>query len=242
MARRLYRDEAISSGVNGEREPKEFFTVTTSVNDLIEDTIAGDWGTEAPTDETPVQVRIVRGTDMPRLQQGDFLSCPVRYISERDWRRKALQAHDVLVENSINAKTRPAGSSLVFSGSVIDRLGTRVVAASFCRVFRPKEQEGGYLLDAFLRDLVASRQIERYQVVAANGIANFQSRLFLSQACVPFAAPRIQTIGAHLALLRATTLFEQIAILRASRDHLLPRLISGELSVSATERELEAAA
>lgn len=207
--------------------------------------IGGDWGGEEPTPECPAEVRVVRGTDFSECNAGEKLRCPRRYISEKSFSRRALQEYDLVVENSINAKTRSAGSTLLVWPGLLHRLGSRVIAASFCRVFRFHHPEFAVFAHLHMSSLRASGRMTNFQVVAANGIANFQSQRFLETERVPVPKdPQVRKkLEKFLSDLLSSTLADQTYLLTESRDLLLPKLISGEIDVGAVEapKETEAA-
>lgn len=214
----------------------------TQISSIVSATLGGDWGTEQPDDENTVAVRIIRGTDIPRLGAGDYSSCPTRYIKASSAKKRLLEPTDVVLENSINAKTRSAGTTLLVTPGLLDELGGRVIAASFCRVFKFGNPASATAFHWWCRYLHATKAIERFQVVATNGIANFQTKQFLRDCILPFSISGDEAFWSLLASLEPTVHTLQLAYLAASRDLLLPRLISGQLSVDAAQRELGEAA
>lgn len=232
MARGLF-EELLRSPIEGP-----------TIGELYEASLGGDWGAEEADDEHRVKVRVVRGTDIPRLQNGDYSSCPQRFISSKSAVKRVLQTHDLVLENSINAKTRPAGTTLLVTAGLLEELGGDAIAASFCRVFKFKSLRTALLVHHYCRHLHRTREIERFQTVAANGIANFQTQVFLKECRLPVD---VEANAEALSLLESlheggSLIGRQTSRLAASRDLLLPRLISGQLSVEAAERELEDAA
>ncbi|KKC32648.1 hypothetical protein WH91_12510 [Devosia psychrophila] len=212
------------------------------LSELVVKTLGGDWGLDEPDADHTVEVRVVRGTDFSRLQSGDFGSCPTRFITRSSADKRLLKPYDVLLENSINAKTRAAGSTIVATHGLIEALGGSVIAASFCRVFQFARPEDAAVFHMWCRNLHASGEIVRYQVVAANGIANFQTTLFVRDGILPFETANYRKQIGFLLGLTSHTYAQQIANLAAARDLLLPRLISGQLSMDEVERTLKEAA
>jgi type I restriction enzyme S subunit len=92
MARRLF-EHAISPAVR---------TVSgeTPVAELIEWTLGGDWGAEVETDGEKCGVRVIRGTDLRQLADGEFGTVPERFVSQRSADRRRLKPFDLVVENS----------------------------------------------------------------------------------------------------------------------------------------------
>ncbi len=242
MARRLFDEWCPSGGDASSVLPSDPVSGGTSVRDLVIDTMAGDWGEEDRTPTHDTASIVIRGTDMRRILSGDFSTSPTRFLEARNAKRKALLPYDVLVENSINAKTRSSGTTILITPKIVSILGDVVVGASFCRVMRPRTPEFGAVLHAYMQKLVRTGAMEEFQVVAVNGIANFQSKQFMSRAVVPLGPDQITNLGKKFLPLFDTIYAEQISNLQRQRDLALPRLISGELSVTAAEAVLEAVA
>jgi restriction endonuclease S subunit len=111
MARRLFVEWLNQADAD---QPK---AISVPVGQIVTESLGGDWGTEQPEGDQTEQVRIIRGTDIPDLTTGNFERCPTRYISSKSFGRRALVPGDIIVENSINAKSRPAGTAFRSSGS-----------------------------------------------------------------------------------------------------------------------------
>ncbi|MDE2043440.1 MAG: hypothetical protein KGJ05_10225, partial [Alphaproteobacteria bacterium] len=109
-----------------------------------------------------------------------------------------------------------------------------VIAASFCKLYRPIDMTLGPILYLHMKRQFENDEMPYFQNVAANGIANFQSQRYLSESSI--ALPSDENLLSRMSeVLRAlidTTLSDQIRCLRATRDLLLPKLISGEIDVS----------
>jgi type I restriction enzyme S subunit len=236
MARRIFDFDMEHTPDNSAAYPE------TPVMSVIDVTLGGDWGADAASGEETNNVRIIRGTDFRRIEAGDFSTVPSRFVSGTSLKRRRLRAFDLVVENSINAKTRAAGTPLLINSGVLRALEGPAIATSFCRQFRCKTFAEGVFLFHYLRWLRRRRLIEEFQVIAANGIANFQTEQFLSRASIPLAGEEIRQIGGKLMQFDPTVLRAQISNLRAQRDLLLPKLVSGDIDVSAIGASLKEAA
>jgi len=143
------------------------------------------------------------------------------------------------VENSVNASTRCVGTSLLVTAGVLDRVGPDAIAASFCKVFRPRDAELAPMIHYHLRYLRAEDKMRFYQNVATNGIANFQATRFVGSEAIALPTDRdlLATMMDTLWALSTTNFADRNAVLREARDLLLPRLVSGEIDVSELEIE-----
>ena len=141
------------------------------------------------------------------------------------------------VENSINAKSRSVGTTLLVDNHVLNRLGCDAIAASFCKVFRLHDPRLAPLVHLRARHLREDARMEYYQNVAANGIANFQAQKFAKeeQLILPSdEAMRSKLIEPIASIFQSVgVLASQLSNLRRTRDLLLPRLLSGQIEVEA---------
>ena len=211
---------------------------------LLESWRGGDWGEDTLTTSETEPVFVVRGTDIDELAQGTGNRVPARFIDRKSLEKRGLRRFDLIVENSINAKSRCAGKTLLVTPGVLKRLGGDSIAASFCKVFRFHDPQLAPIAHLHMKRLIETGDMALFQNVAANGIANFQAQRFVaaqSLALPTDLALRQKLVGAFQAL-TASTFADAISNLRATRDHLLPRLVSGDLPVTTAERELEAVA
>jgi type I restriction enzyme S subunit len=202
--------------------------------DLLESSLGGDWGLDEPSDKENVPVFIIRGTDFADIVNGSSLRTPKRFIGPSSQAKRQLMAGDLLIENSINAKSRCVGTTLLITDGVLQRLRDRVIAASFCKVYRFKRPSLATLAHLHMRHLYEEGRMAFYQNVAANGIGNFQSQRFLESEHLVFPSDpeKRQEMLASLKDLTSSTFADQVFDLRRTRDLLLPRLISGEVDVA----------
>lgn len=210
-------------------------------SNLLDSFLGGDWGQETPTEKEDYPVKVIRGTDFKDVELGNELRTPTRYITGTSATKRKLRDGDVIVENSVNATSRCVGSSLLITQESLAQIGTDVICASFCKNFRPQNSRLGVLIDLHLKYLYHENKMPFYQVVATNGIGNFQASRFVeSEALV---LPKNQDFQDYLLdslwdlHSLKFTLAAKNAYLRRTRDLLLPRLISGEVEVAALEIE-----
>lgn len=204
------------------------------VINFILKSIGGSWGKDELSDSQPCEVRVIRGTDFKEIRVGAFDGIPTRYIKPTELKSRQLQAGDLIVENSVNASSRCVGTPLVVTDGILRNLRYDTICASFCKMYRPKQSQFSTLLLLHMRYLLAEGKMAYYQNVAANGIGNFQSERFLSEEVIPVPSDsnRLIELLERLSPLLSSNYAERVAILRRTRDLLLPKLISGELDVS----------
>lgn len=79
------------------------------LSEIIEVFVAGDWGNESQTKDTPYAVSCVRGADIVPIQNDEFRDIPSRYISLRSFENKLLQEGDIVIENREEAPLKLQG-------------------------------------------------------------------------------------------------------------------------------------
>jgi type I restriction enzyme S subunit len=206
---------------------------------LLESTIGGDWGKDAPEDDHNQVVSIIRGTDFPDVSLGSIGKVPTRYTTAKKLASRKLQAGDIVLEISGGSPTQPTGRSILISESILERFSNPVVCASFCRRLHPKNKEVGTLAFMHLQNLYAAGGTWEYQN-QSTGIANFQTSRFLdSEMVVMPSAGLLRVFAAQTnSLLKRILSNENLALVKL-RDTMLPKLISGKLRVKDAERFLK---
>ncbi len=201
--------------------------------DVFRTTLGGDWGKDTPDEKNNCEVSVVRGTDFEPLRVGCFSDVPKRYIPEGSLVKRRLEPGDVIVENSVNAKSRCVGRTLLVTKGLLNRIGGDVIAASFCKVFKPMDVAYGHLVHLCMKELWLNGRMSFFNNVAANGIGNFQSKRFLDTEYFLVPAERDKEIIVDT--LRACTdsiYADKNNNLAATRDMLLPKLISGKFRIN----------
>lgn len=216
--------------------PKKWKVI--SIKTLNDTLLGGDWGKAEPQKSYIERVRVIRGTDFSDLQLGQKGECPERYIKLSSLEKRQLKPGDIIIENSVNASTRAVGSTLLITEGMLDRFedGSSIIPASFCRLLRLNEPKLAPLVYLQLSREYETGELIRFQNIASNGIGNFQSRQFEREFVVLLPPERLLDEFLQLVYpLLNNPYIEQNHLLVEIRDYLLPKLISGEISVEATE-------
>jgi len=204
-------------------EPKPF-------GDLLELTIGGDWGKDAPDEKHTMESVIVRGTDIPKLASGAQSSAPARWVDPKKLKTRSLSDSDIVIEVSGGSPTQPTGRSIMMTKNLLDRLGGTVEPASFCRKFRPVSREVGLVLGLHLQKIYADGKTWEYQNTST-GISNFQTKAFLANELVltPSGNELLDEFFRTVRPIMDRITSNDSIHLEKLRDTLLPKLISGEL-------------
>ncbi len=212
-------------------------------SELLKFTLGGDWGSEEPTDKNRCPVTIIRGTDFDDMYYGKALRVPTRYISESSLKKRKLFPGDTIVENSVNASSRSTGRSRLMTQHDLNQINGDSIAASFCKVFRPKDLGIATLIQLHLAYLYDENRMKFYQHVATNGIGNFQAKRFIESEAMSLPTnneSRSQMTGFLTDLLKLrSSIARRNQVLQHTRDLLLPKLVSGEIDVEALDFDVE---
>ena len=111
--------------------------------ELIQSTLNGDWGKEAPTGNNTEKVYCIRGADIPEVKAGNKGKMPTRYILPKNLANKKLEAGDIVVEISGGSPTQSTGRCTAITQSLLDRYDSSMVCTNFCKAIKPKN---GYSL------------------------------------------------------------------------------------------------
>ncbi|HCL6057017.1 TPA: restriction endonuclease subunit S [Citrobacter amalonaticus] len=209
--------------------------------ELLSHTIGGDWGKDEPDDKHKIPVRIIRGTDIPNIKSCQDGNVPFRYVEEKKLKARSLNAGDIVIEVSGGSPTQPTGRSIYITDDILKRLSLPVEPASFCRLFRPKSMELGMILGLHLEKIYQDGKTWLYQN-QSTGISNFQTKVFLENEMVSVAPSEIlksfyKTTLPFVKLMHSS---ENIKLTQL-RDTLLPKLLSGEITLPEAEQTVSEA-
>lgn len=202
---------------------------------LIKKTIGGDWGKEAPDQKHTKEVKILRGTDLPKVYRMDDSGVPIRYVEEKKLKTRIIEEGDIIIEVSGGSKNQPTGRSLYFTQDLIDRLGYKLEPASFCRLFKPATRKLGLYLGLHLMKIYDDGKTWLYQN-QSTGISNFQTTMFLEKEVI--VVPEDKVFDAFYRMVEPMFLkihSSESKNLVQLRDTLLPKLLSGEISINNLE-------
>ncbi|MBR6630956.1 MAG: restriction endonuclease subunit S [Alistipes sp.] len=207
-------------------------TIKGTFNDIIDATLAGDWGQETLQGNYTHEVYCIRGADIPAMRNGDKGKMPIRYILERNYLVKQLRANDIVVEISGGSPTQSTGRVCMITKSLLDRLGKDVVCTNFCRAITPKN---GYAIFIFLywQMLYNKNTMFGYEN-GTTGIKNLNIADLISKE--PINVPKQEDVDKLNVVLQP--IYDQIyanglqnETLATLRDTLLPKLMNGEIKL-----------
>jgi type I restriction enzyme S subunit len=204
-----------------------------NIGDYYEETIGGEWGKESLSDEFPVETKCIRGTDIGYLIDG-LPNPPTRYLSSTKYNKCKIRHGDLVIEISGGTDDQSTGRARYFDGQTINLLGGSLVFSNFCRLLRPKNPELYpylYMLNKYIYDRGDFFNLEN----GSSGIKNLALKAFLFEEQYPLpdqktalsfskdVKPFFDKVGYNKL---------QIAKLAQVRDTLLPKLMSGQVTVN----------
>lgn len=153
---------------------------------------------------------------------------PVRFVESKKLQTRRLQCGDIVIEVSGGSKNQPTGRSLLITDTLLSQFEQPTVPASFCRLFRPKTQEIGYLLSMHLINIYQAGKTWEYQN-QSTGISNFQTKVFLEKELIMMPTDDIlEKFYITIDKILNKRYSQESQNLRKIRDLLLPKLLRGE--------------
>ena len=202
-------------------------------SELIQSTLSGDWGKEAPTGNNTEKVYCVRGADIPEVRAGNKGKMPTRYILPKNYASKKLTAGDIVVEISGGSPTQSTGRCTAISESLLNRYDSGMVCTNFCRAIKPLS--GYSMFIYYYWQYLYDKGVFFSYENGTTGIKNLDISGFLGTE--PIIIPPKEKVLAFDDYCQ--TVFDCIFAngkeseqLSQLRDTLLPKLMSGELDVS----------
>ena len=202
-------------------------------SEIIESTLGGDWGKEAPTGNYTERVFCIRGADIPEVKAGNKGKMPIRYILPKNFSNKKLVADDIVVEISGGSPTQSTGRVAAISQSLLDRYDSGMICTNFCRAIKPCDGYSSFIY--YYWQYLYDRKVFFSYENGTTGIKNLDISGFLETE--PIIIPSVQVLKKFNNIIDSyyPQIFEngreneQLAVLR---DTLLPRLMNGEIDVS----------
>ncbi len=209
-----------------------------NIKDIIDYHIGGGWGEEEYSSEYTIGAYVIRGTDFHLISKSNISSCPYRFHKTSNYNSRKLIENDIILEISGGTDEQPVGRTVIITEGILKQTKEKVICASFCKLLRPNYRKitPNYLYH-WLQFLYKSKMIEQYQV-QSTGIINFKFDYFLKKG--PVLLPPLELMRQFEIIIQPIrkeieNLALQNVLLEKQRDLLLPRLMSGKLSVEGKE-------
>ena len=202
-------------------------------DDIISETISGDWGKDKEKGNYTHRVACIRGCDFEDIKNGLRGKTPERFILEKNYQNKHFCDKDMLVEISGGTATVSTGRACPISQQLINKYNGDVVCTNFCRLVRPKKGYGAYMYYSWFNKY--NNKVMFGYENGTSGIKNFRIKDFTS--IEPVVLPPKETIIEFQNVIdsiqkQIQTRGTESQNLAQLRDTLLPRLMSGELKMN----------
>lgn len=203
------------------------------LDELTKFVIGGDWGATGPTDDETVSCYCIRGADIPSLQSGGVGKMPTRFLKPSSLEKRQLADGDLAIEISGGSPTQCTGRPVLASEALLQNLGQPLVASNFCRIVKLKSPAFSKFVYFWLLRLYDAGELFQFET-GTTGIKNFAFVIFSER--YPLVVPDLRvaeafdrTVSPFFARIQENS--QESRTLATLRDTLLPKLLSGELSV-----------
>lgn len=202
--------------------------------DLVTHYIGGGWGEDEQSAVFSEGAYVIRGTDIPKLSSGDFSPRIFRFHKPSNLKSRRMQEYDFVFEASGGSKDQLLGRNLMLTSGMLSVFSNEVMCASFCKHIRfDKEKMSPFFMKYFLKLFYEQDLVGIYQV-QSTGISNYQFESFLDNQHV--LVPDESILKSFDKVVKPFVLqLDNLALanlkLEQTKIQLLPRLISGKLSV-----------
>jgi type I restriction enzyme S subunit len=202
-------------------------------NEIVAATIGGDWGKDTPTGNNLQETYCIRGADIPEVNLGNKGKMPIRYILPKNYATKQLTVGDIVVEISGGSPTQSTGRCALITRSLLDRFDRGMVCTNFCRAVKPISGYSPFTY--FYWKYLYSQDVFFSYENGTTGIKNLDISGLLTTEPIIIPTKQVADQFANVVGTFIDTVFAnglENETLARIRDALLPRLISGELSVA----------
>jgi type I restriction enzyme, S subunit len=176
-----------------------------------------------------VEVIALRGVDLEHLRENGDAKPPTRWVKQTSLTKRRMTECDVLVASS---GAGPCGRPLWACSHLEKLFGRPVLYSNFCKRYRATSPVHAVYLDRFLFEMRRSGEI--WDFINGTSLPNLDSRGLLNGKAT--LLPPTEILEAFAAFVRPIykRLYSgETRTLAMIRDALLPKLLSGDLSLKA---------
>lgn len=204
------------------------------LNQLITNSIGGDYGKEDFIQDYTEKVTCLRGTDLPDMKIGLPDRAPVRYLKKAKLEKCKLLSGDIVIEISGGTEGQSTGRVMYINDQILTHFSRPMTCVNFCRILRPKAVGFSYFCYLLL-DFLYSRGVFFNLENGSTGIKNLDLKTLLND--YELTIPNYDLIKEFDSSIKGAFKKNQannkeIQSLTQLRDTLLPKLMSGELRVN----------
>jgi type I restriction enzyme, S subunit len=203
------------------------------LNDVIYESVNGDWGKEQEDHDFTKKVFCIRGADISELKNGGIGKMPVRFIKEKNFINRGLRNGDIVVEISGGSPTQSTGRSVLITDELLSRFEYPLICSNFCKIIRFREMSHTGFYYTFLNDTYNRDDFFQYEN-GTSGIKNLDLASFFEDTNFHASDTKILEFSLFF-----SDIYKNIQVngaqnnnLSIVRDSLLPRLMNGKIRVN----------
>ena len=225
MAETLFRQWFIEEAKEDWEEGK--------LGDYVNETVGGEWGKENLEGDFIKPVQCIRGTDIADLNVGLATKTPIRFIKESKFDKIEPNNGDIIMEISGGTENQSTGRVTYINEDVKALFDYPIIFSNFCRLLRIKEKYT-YFIYCYLRYLYNQNELFNLEN-GSSGIKNLDYKALLYELSYPMPNDKQQIMDfnnkVRVYFKKINRNKQQIQTLIHTRDGLLPRLMSNELTI-----------
>ena len=128
------------------------------INEFIEISLGGDYGSEVYEDDFTEETICLRGTDLPDMKMGTPEKAPIRFLKASKLEKCKLENGDIVVEISGGTESQSTGRVMYINSESLNNANLPMTCVNFCRIIRPSKIEYSYFLHS-LFDYLYTRKV-----------------------------------------------------------------------------------
>lgn len=189
LSDKLFRNLMIDEVVKAEAANSEGWLEQTTLFNLLDKTMGGDWGNETSSGKFTEPVKCIRGTDIPNIRTCNYEDIPTRYVKKDSILSKILKPNDIVVEISGGSPIQSTGRICLITKQTINDIGSSIICTNFCRVLRFKDSLTAVYVYHYLMLLYEHGQMFNLEN-NTSGIKNLIFSAFTKNVIIPIPIKR----------------------------------------------------